>query len=265
MKTAIIFLTSLFMVTALNAQPHKKRPLSGRPPDMVYVPAGLYRPFMQQGDKSGRVQLQAFYMDDHAVTNQEFLAFIKANPKWAKSKIPGLLADQNYLEQWSGDYQIGNPAICNSPVTNVCWYAAAAYAKWRGKSLPTLDQWEYALSFPPVGLPKNRSVTRYILDWYSNPTPEHLAAVKTGYQNDLGIYDLVGSIWEWVDDFNSVVESGDSRSQGSLEKSLFCAAGSQSAIDKSDYASFMRFAFRNSLKAKYTVRNLGFRCVKNIN
>jgi formylglycine-generating enzyme required for sulfatase activity len=49
-----------------------------------------------------------------------------------------------------------------------------------------------------------------------------------------------------------------------LNKNLYCAAGSLKAVDKEDYASFMRFAFRESLKAAYTVRNLGFRCAMDI-
>jgi len=31
-----------------------------------------------------------------------------------------------------------------------------------------------------------------------------------------------------------------------------------------NYAAFMRYAIRNSLKANYTVTNKGFRCVKDV-
>ena len=31
-----------------------------------------------------------------------------------------------------------------------------------------------------------------------------------------------------------------------------------------NYAAFMRYAFRGSIKANYTTKNLGFRCAKNI-
>ena len=264
MKAALIIFITLMGSLSLNVRQMANLQMLGHTPDMVYVPAGAYTPFMQESGVIKTVKIKAFYMDKHSVTNQEFLAFVKANPKWAKSNISSLLADQNYLSQWTGDYTIGNEAVINSPVTNISWFAAAAYANWTGKRLPTLDQWEYAMQSTPVGLPKGQSVTSYILSWYSKPTPENLAPVMTGYKNKLGLYDMVGLIWEWVYDFNSVVASSDSRSQGTLEKSLFCASGSQNAINKSDYASFMRFAFRSSLKAKYTVRNLGFRCVKNI-
>jgi formylglycine-generating enzyme len=57
---------------------------------------------------------------------------------------------------------------------------------------------------------------------------------------------------------------GDSRSNSAVNRDLFCASGSFGASDKEDYAAFMRFAFRGSLKANYTVGNLGFRCAKNL-
>ena len=53
----------------------------------------------------------------------------------------------------------------------------------------------------------------------------------------------------------------DGRSAGD-QNALFCGSGGARAIDPSDSATFMRYAFRSSLKARYTVRNLGFRCAR---
>jgi formylglycine-generating enzyme required for sulfatase activity len=47
-----------------------------------------------------------------------------------------------------------------------------------------------------------------------------------------------------------------------LERQLFCGAGSVGAKDPGNFAAFMRFGFRSSLRAGYTVHNLGFRCAK---
>jgi sulfatase modifying factor 1 len=71
-----------------------------------------------------------------------------------------------------------------------------------------------------------------------------------------------GLIWEWVDDFNSSFVTGESREDSSFNKDMFCGAGSLSSTDKENYAAYMRFAFRSSLKGKNAVWNLGFRCVK---
>jgi sulfatase modifying factor 1 len=68
-----------------------------------------------------------------------------------------------------------------------------------------------------------------------------------------------------VADFNSIIMAGDSRSNSAINRDLFCASGALAAIDKENYAAYMRYAFRGSLKAKYTVSNLGFRCADTIN
>jgi len=73
------------------------------------------------------------------------------------------------------------------------------------------------------------------------------------------MFDL---IWEWTDDFNSILSTNDSRAGQYDDKNLFCAGNATSATDILNYAAFMRFAMRTSLKANYTVANLGFRCAK---
>lgn len=229
---------------------------------MVGVPAGNYRCFLRRKDQPATVKVQAFLLDVNAVTNQEFLEFVKANPGWARSKVSHLFADIGYLKQWAGDFEIGNEKIRNSPVTNVSWFAANAYAKWRGKRLPTLAEWEYAAEAAPEGMAKGARLTRIILAWYDHPNPVVLPEVRSTYENTYGLYDMHGLIWEWVQDFNSVIIQGDSASGGTTANSFACAAGSLNSINKEDYAAFMRFAFRQGLQARYTIQSLGFRCAK---
>ncbi len=76
--------------------------------------------------------------------------------------------------------------------------------------------------------------------------------------------DLHGLVWEWTSDFNSALVTGDARGDTGLERQLFCGAGSLGASDRANYAAFMRFGFRSSLRAGYTVHNLGFRCAKDM-
>lgn len=257
-NTALILLSVLFSQHS-QVKPKYQGHDTGRTAGMVYI-WGCYIPFLQTGEDIEKVSIHAFYLDIHAMTNNEFLEFVKKNPLWGSSKVPHLLADGNYLQQWESDFKIGNNKILNSPVTDISWFAAKAYAKWVGKRLPTMDEWEYA-SVAPVNLPKEETLTSYILKWYGKPTPAVLPPVECAFKNKLGAYDKLGLIWEWVSYFNSLITGGDSRSQRTLGTGLFCAAGSQNAVNKEDYASFMRFAFRASLKANYTIRNLGFRCV----
>jgi formylglycine-generating enzyme len=231
---------------------------------MVKVPAGSYTVFFE--NKTGNtLAVKAFYLDARSVTNAEFLAFVKANPRWAKSRISKLYADAGYLKHWAGDFNLGqnHNQIKNSPVTNVSWYAANAYCKWKGKRLPSLDEWEYAGKARVLNDP--RPLEEIILEWYSKPSPKVLPAAGSTFKNELQLYDMHGLVWEWVADFNSILMEGDSRSNSVLNQNLYCASGSWAATSKVDYAAFMRFAFRGSLQARYTVSNLGFRCAKDVN
>lgn len=227
---------------------------------MVTVPAGNYQPFFIT-ETNKLVPVKAFRMDEHAVTNLEFLEFVKANPQWQRSKVNRLFADTNYLRQWKSDLSIGesNEKIYNSPVVNVSWFAAQAYCQWKKKKLPTIAQWEYAAKGAPKNL-KSPSLTEYILDWNAKPNPPFLPNVKSTYQNVYGLYDMYGLIWEWTLDFNSFIGSQDSRGNTEVDFKNFCAGGAINVADKTDYAGYLRFSFRASLKGNYCIRNLGFRC-----
>ncbi|TAM97218.1 MAG: formylglycine-generating enzyme family protein [Chitinophagaceae bacterium] len=264
-KCRILLIVGLVLLSSISSF-SQKRSKGGdvATAGMARIPAGSYQPFLKVNNQAVTIKMHSFYLDAHAVTNAEFLEFVKANPQWSRSKVSKLFADGNYLKQWAGDFTIGNDRIFNSPVTNVSWFAAVAYAKWVGKRLPTMEEWEYAAHSAPVNAPKGEKLATIILNWYSRPTPAILPNVESTFKNGFGVYDMHGLVWEWVYDFNSVITGDDSRSSGALNRQLYCAAGSQNAVNKEDYASFMRFAFRESLKANYTVANLGFRCAMDI-
>jgi formylglycine-generating enzyme required for sulfatase activity len=125
-----------------------------------------------------------------------------------------------------------------------------------------LAEWEYAAAASETAAygRDEPDYNRRILDWYSKKTPEVLPPVGTLPANHYGVRDLHGLVWEWVDDFNTALVTGESRGDAGLDRNLFCGSGSIGAADPSDYAAFMRFAFRSSLEASYGVNNLGFRC-----
>jgi formylglycine-generating enzyme required for sulfatase activity len=180
--------------------------------------------------------------------------------------VKRLFADENYLKHWAGDLDPGRTALSNAPVTQVSWFAAKAYAAWQGKRLPTVAEWEFAASASPTRLDGENDLEfkRQLAVWHSSPSPEQLLPVGIGRPNYFGIQDLHGLIWEWVADFNTAMVTGDARGDNGLERQLFCGSGAQGAKDTSDYPAFMRFGFRSSLKADYTVHNLGFRCAKDL-
>lgn len=234
---------------------------------MVAVPPGIYRPLFRGERDAREIAIKAFQLDVHPVTNGEFLDFVRANPRWQRSQVKRLFADEGYLKHWSADLELGpDSRAANQPVTHVSWFAAKAFAAWKEKRLPTTEEWELAASagFTEADGRKDAEFLRAVNRWYSTPTPESLPAVTASRANLWGIHDLHGLVWEWTSDFNSAIVTGDARGDTGLERQLFCGSGSVGASDSANYPAFMRFGFRSSLKAGYTVHNLGFRCAKDL-
>lgn len=233
------------------------------PANMKMIKGGTYVPFF--GSETTTVKVQDFYMDMYLVTNAEYLEFVKKNPEWQKSKVRKIFADKNYLNHWEGDTILGkNKYLLNEgPVINISWYAAKAYCACQDKRLATVDEWEYAAQASETKPNASRDPAFYqkVLDWYSVPNPTFLPPVRTGFKNYYGIYGLIGLVWEWNSDFNTSMMNGESRAAGP-DRQLFCGAGSSGSTNTGNYAAYMRYAFRSSLKANYAVSNLGFRCVK---
>lgn len=89
-----------------------------------------HRNFLPTANKpSFVVEIPAFYVDKHEVTNAQYLAFVRATGRKAPS-------------HWNG-LQIP-PGLAEAPVVNVSYADAAAYADWIGKRLPTEMEWQRA-------------------------------------------------------------------------------------------------------------------------
>jgi sulfatase modifying factor 1 len=233
--------------------------------NMVNIEAGEFRPLYLAKDSS-LIPVEAFAMDRLPVTNTQYFAFVTDNPRWQKGNIPSIFADSRYLQHWKEgepeDRWMPDPSMLENAVVNVSWFAAQAYCQSRDKHLPTVSQWEYA-ALASETLADGRDEPGYrqrILDWYAkHGTPENIT-VGQAPANYWGIHDMHGLIWEWTKDFNSALVSGESRADSAIDQKLFCAAGSVGAADPGDYAAFMRFGFRSSLSANYSLASLGFRC-----
>ncbi|MGZ3773856.1 MAG: formylglycine-generating enzyme family protein [Pseudobdellovibrionaceae bacterium] len=223
---------------------------------LIKIKGGEFTPLY--GTSKKPVKIDDFEMDEWPVTNGQFLLFTKSHSDWKKSQAKKIFVDSTYLQNWEDDSKLGKKAPKDSPVVFVSWYAANKYCEARNMRLPTVNEWEYVASRPIPG----KDIKEVILDWYSIPTPEILPSAKVGLKNSSGVTSMHGLIWEWTLDFNSTMVTGESRADGSLDKTLFCGSGSSGAADSSDYAAFLRFGMRSSLKAHYTIGNLGFRCVK---
>lgn len=233
---------------------------------MARISGGSYSPMYGQTIKELQVNVDDFQLDVYPVTNDAYLEFVKANPSWRKSMVKRLYADKNYLANWFGDLEPGAKAPLRSPVTNISWFAAKAYAKWSNKRLATTDEWEFAgqASQTLKDATKDSTFYNFLLSWYEKPSKYPLSDVGSTFKNIYGIYDMHGLTWEWTDDFNSVMLSGEGRTDKEADKKRFCSGGAAGAKELMNYAGFMRYAFRSSLKASYCLQNLGFRCAKDV-
>ena len=228
---------------------------------IVKIKGGKYIPLY--GRDSLMVSIDDFWIDVFPVTNKEYLDYVKNNPNWQRSKAIKLFVDESYLRDWQNDTLLNTNQKLNSPITNISWFAAKSYCENQGKRLPTVDEWEY-VAMANKTMPDARSLKNYnqfILSWYEKPKTFNQTIGST-FKNYWQVYDLHGLVWEWTSDFNSVLITGESRKDVDKDSNLFCGSAAINATDLMNYAAFMRYAIRGSLKAKYTMKNLGFRCVK---
>lgn len=267
LKVALLLAVSALSLQRLPAGTNAgSRGTGVAPTGMVVVAAGIYRPAFRTANEPKEVPVRAFYLDKLPVTTADYLEFVRANPRWRRSQVKPLFADEAYLKDWAGDLEPGTNAPLNTPVTYISWFAAKAYAQWRGERLPTLAEWEYAASASATRADGDNdpAFRRDVLRWYTTLGSKP-GAVGTGTPNYWGLQDMHGLIWEWVLDFNTAMVTGDSRADGGgLERGLFCGSGAQGARNVADYPAFMRLGFRSSLSANYCVHNLGFRCAKDL-
>lgn len=229
-------------------------------PGMVAIPSGSYEPLYGVGGTT-RTKVGGFHIDRDPVTRSEYLAFVRENPEWQKGKIKPALANSHYLSDWDNDTSPGSVISPDAPVTSVSWFAARAYCRSQGKRLPTVAEWEYVAAASQTNRDAARSPVfiQTVLEQYlqrgRTPRP-----VSGGETNIYGVRGMHGLVAEWVEDFNSVLVSDDSRAIGSRDHDLFCASAAIGALDPGNYPAFLRYALRAGLSGRSSMTNLGFRC-----
>ena len=143
-----------------------------------------------------RMDLAAFHIDRHPVTNAQFKRFIDDSGYAPRDA-------HNFLRHWvDGAPRAGWD---RKPVIWVSLEDARAYAAWAGKRLPR--EWEWQLAA------QGRDGRRYPWgnDWHDSFVPrinrgrrlQPPADVDAHPQgaSPFGVEDLVGNVWQWTDEF----------------------------------------------------------------
>jgi formylglycine-generating enzyme required for sulfatase activity len=227
------------------------------------LPAAVFNSVLPADGIAAPARIAPFAMRIEPVTNAQYLAFVQTHPAWRKGSVPAALADEGYLAHWASASVPGDQALPEQPVTRVSWFAAQAYCESEQARLPTWYEWEYAAAADAqhADARADPQWRERVLSWYGRPSSAALANVG-GAADVHGLRDLNGLVWEWVDDFNALLVSADSRDQNGADTMKFCGAGAVTMQQKENYATLMRVAMLSALKASDTTRTLGFRCVR---
>jgi formylglycine-generating enzyme required for sulfatase activity/cephalosporin-C deacetylase-like acetyl esterase len=182
---------------------------STAPPGMVLVPAtDLPIPLVRP---DAPVSVPAFFIDRFEVTNREFMEFVDAGGYESSEYWHGLPLGRSN-EDWRtavarfvdatgrpgpATWEVGRypEGAGDHPVTGVSWFEAAAYARFRGKSLPTAYHW-YRAAF---SLNESSESLASAIVGDSNFTGKGTARVgEFAGIGPWGTYDMAGNAREWL-------------------------------------------------------------------
>lgn len=158
--------------------------------EMICIPPGTLTLPLRRG-KQVRVELPAFSMARHPVTNAQFKTFMETTgyrPPYEH------LHNHRFLKHWDGDTVPDE--LAEHPVTWVSLYDALRYCEWAGLSLPSGPLWERAASGDGRPFP-----------WGTGEPSAKLCAIQRSStvavgsfprtRTAFGCQDMIGNVSEW--------------------------------------------------------------------
>jgi sulfatase modifying factor 1 len=298
----------------------------GETAGMVSIPGGPFKMGSERHQPEERfthtVRIDGFWIDRHEVTNAQFRQFVDAtgyvtiaergpdsapiNGTAGDLQVPGsavfvqpkAAGAGGQLSQWWQYVEGANwrqptgpgSSIAgkdNHPVVHVTYDDAQAFARWRGRSLPTEAQWEFAArggrdgeddwssAFDADGKPIANTwqgifpVANTNDDGFAGAAP-----VGCFKPNGYGLYDMIGNVWEWTSDWYRPGHSREAAVNPTgphLASIRIAADQSASRVIKGgsylcamNYCSRYRPAARQPQEVDLSTAHLGFRTVLNM-
>jgi formylglycine-generating enzyme required for sulfatase activity len=180
--------------------------------DMVFIEGGSFMMGAEKNDTTRdddekpihEVLVDDFWMGKYEITWEQYDAFVYgrfgAEQFKSKSKLKNLGIDAvtgataPYVDMSDGMGKGAHPAI------NMTQYAAIMYCKWLTAKtgvfyrLPTEAEWEYVCKKGATD--KKTNLKDYA--WYDDNSQGKYKKTGTKKPNNLGIYDMLGNVSEWV-------------------------------------------------------------------
>jgi formylglycine-generating enzyme len=198
-------------------------------PDMATIPAGDFTMGSDDGEPDERpvhrVHLDQFSIGVQPVTNLEYSRFVRATGHRAPGiyELPLVVTAgdgerEEVFRQTSKSYVWTDAEPprerMDHPVTLVRWDDAVAYCDWLSSTsgrpirLPTEAEWEKAARGGHKGhrYPWGDRFDQTKANFLADPAERArhgTTPCRTFPANDFGIYDAVGNVWEWVQDWYS--------------------------------------------------------------
>jgi formylglycine-generating enzyme required for sulfatase activity len=137
----------------------------------------------------------AFYLGRYEVTQAQWQATMGSNPSYFQSPSAQVPAAQ----------------VPNRPAERVSWNTIQGYLNATGMRLPTEAEWEYACRAGTQTPFYNNSTddsTLGALAWYSPNSGNQTRPVGGKAANAFGFHDMLGNVWEWVNDWYGGYSAG---------------------------------------------------------